>query len=461
MHDIEEPFIGCKEIPRASYHYKFRQYLLAIVCMLQSLCAGSAFSFSSVLATSEISFNTTQYSWIASIPTLSILPMVLTAGWILNWIGRRFALALTIIITLISWTMLFFSQTYELMFVSRLLSGIYTGLAYPIMLVYLAEITDPKIRPQCLTSVPFGCNLGIMLTQLLGSFVHWRTLAMLVCVLPVINMAILLYIKDSYVWLLNKNRVDEAKKAFTWFRGTGHTQKSEFLSILDMEICKISSVKQKIKQCFKMSFIKPFLLTSLLFLTSELSGDGAVIFYTSNIIKTITKNADAQFYSNLVLNALRVIATFLSTILFNRFSTRSVLIFSGYSLALSLGNFSLFMYLSRVYPENTHYPVVCLVLIIANVMFFGLGVGPGPTVICGEIYPSVLREIGGALSSFVLFGTLFVIVKAMPYLFELVHHECIFLAFAFCTFTGISIIYYVLPNTKNKTLTQLDLVYAS
>lgn len=27
MHDIEEPFIGCKEIPRASYHYKFRQVI--------------------------------------------------------------------------------------------------------------------------------------------------------------------------------------------------------------------------------------------------------------------------------------------------------------------------------------------------------------------------------------------------------------------------------------------------
>lgn len=400
--------------------------------------------------------------FLASIPTLVMLPVVLSAGWMLGLFGRRLSVIMVFITTLLAWLTTYFANSYETLFASRFIAGIFVGGAYPVVVTYMGETTHPRIRAVCLAGVPLGCAVGVLLTQFLGIYLHWRKVALILATFPIYNLLICSYIKESYIWLLNKNRVDEARRAFVWFRGIDIDAKAEFMAALDSKdnvVAINSSIKEKIKFCFSKAFVMPFLLTALLFLTSEFSGDTALIFYTSHIIKIITNDPEAQYYSNLILNILRVIATIASAMLIKRFSIRTVFIATGFCLACSLANISLFLYLSGAYPENKAFPLICLVSVIVNVIFFALGLGPLPTVICGEMYPASVRDIGGALSAFLSFTSLFTIVKLMPHFFVLVNPEFIFLMFACCTLTGVTVMCFVLPNTKNKTLKELENFY--
>lgn len=88
--------------------------------------------------------------------------------------------------------------------------------------VYVTEITHQQIRPMllCLNSV--FVSFGILLTTVLGSYLHWRTVSVCCAGCTVVTFLLTMFVNpESPVWLMNFNKNDyksneDAKRSLSW-----------------------------------------------------------------------------------------------------------------------------------------------------------------------------------------------------------------------------------------------------
>ena len=86
--------------------------------------------------------------------------------------------------------------------------------------VYLGEVAEPSMRG-LLSSIPFvSYSMGIFIVYVLGSTLHWQTVAWLATILPVLSLLSFTLMPESPVWLVRNNRFEEAGDALKWLRGT-------------------------------------------------------------------------------------------------------------------------------------------------------------------------------------------------------------------------------------------------
>lgn len=150
----------------------------------------------------------------------------------------------------------------------------------------MAEVTEPRFRGMLAATGPTSVITGILCQFVMGAFIHWRTVALLSCIMPCFTIIALCFVPESPYWLINKGRIEEARKALAWLRGWVHFDQvaAEFNEIHDGLLSKtkdsddlvIKSIVHKILPYTKRSFIAPFALISFGVLLSNFSGQTAL-----------------------------------------------------------------------------------------------------------------------------------------------------------------------------------------
>lgn len=99
------------------------------------------------------------------------------------------------------------------------LPGIWSGTVSTITPMYLAEISQPKIRGALSTFVQIMTNIGVILEYIVGPYVSYKNLAIISGSLPVAFILTFWYMPESPYWQLMHNRKFYAAKNLAWLRG--------------------------------------------------------------------------------------------------------------------------------------------------------------------------------------------------------------------------------------------------
>lgn len=150
------------------------------------------------------------------------------------------------------------------------------------MLTYVAEVTEPKYRGMLTASGTTCVVIGILVQFVLGTFLKWRTIALVCSVMPVFTIIALFFVPESPYWLLTKNRVKEARKSLAWLRGwvEVHKVSEEFDEIHQSLIQKRHHSEKTTSTQFherfvpytKRTFLVPFALVSATLFVGCFSG---------------------------------------------------------------------------------------------------------------------------------------------------------------------------------------------
>lgn len=79
--------------------------------------------------------------------------------------------------------------------------------------------SEPSVRGILLSMTPIAGSLGNFTVNILGSFLSWRQVSLVVSILPVIIVSAMCFVPESPNWLLSKNRPKSAQKSMQWLRG--------------------------------------------------------------------------------------------------------------------------------------------------------------------------------------------------------------------------------------------------
>lgn len=76
--------------------------------------------------------------------------------------------------------------------------------------VYISEISSPDIRGFLSAIQKVSGHLGVLISYLLGAYLDWRQLAMLVAVAPMMLFLTVIYIPETPSFLVLKGRDEDA-----------------------------------------------------------------------------------------------------------------------------------------------------------------------------------------------------------------------------------------------------------
>lgn len=365
------------------------------------------------------------------------------------------------------------------------------------VLTYVAEVTEPRFRGMLAATGPTSVLTGILSQFVMGAFLKWRTVALLSSIMPTFTIAALCFVPESPYWLIQKGRVEDARKALAWLRGwvTFPEIEKEFSELYDGLQCKkkesddmaIKSIAQRVRPYTKRTFVAPFALISFSILIGHFSGQTALQTYAVQIFRSLKAPID-EYYATIFFGAAElsgamicvfavrytgkrplafvsligcgicflVTATYASIYITPESGTfpnseNATKLLSGNS---SDQNHSLRDIYSRLGGEEFHWLPLSFLLVSA--LFAHAGFRLIPWMMIGEVFPTSVRS--GASG----------IVSGLGYFFGFLTNK-VFLAMvasmtlpgtfwfnSVVSLVGCLILYFTLPETEGKTLFEIE-----
>lgn len=354
--------------------------------------------------------------------------------------------------------------------------------------VFIAETSEPKQRGILLSGAPLAVSIGILISHILGTFLHWRITAGVCGIPPIICVLILIFVYESPIWILSKGNAQGAENAFRWFRGYSEEATNELNNIMNkMSNSNGQNIEEpkitKWQMLCKGSFLKPFLVLNLFFFVQQFCGTNAIAFYSVTILKESVPSVN-EYLATIIIDIVRFIVSVIAVILLKRYGRKYLSVVSAigtacslFLLAICLGFFNFkpseetTIVLNETNLTSTTIETVSsesylyllnylpLVFLISYISFVSIGLVPIPWVLTGELFSKEMRGIGSGGTSCFGFICYFLVVKTSPDLFQSLQNYGTFCFFGTVCVVGCIILQLFLPETKDKTLTEIEAFY--
>lgn len=297
----------------------------------------------------------------------------------------------------------------------------------------------------------------------MGTYAHWKSIALISATLfPLFVFIILSIVPESPSWLLTQNRVKDAEKAFRWLRGHSADAQSELDGLVkkhelrrkeeDASNIEDDSVAKLKINMMKSEFYKPLGIVLLFFFVMQFSGVNSVAFYTVSLMKSIT-GAGNEYLSMILIDTVRVVASFIACILLCLCYRRTLLLVSGVGTSICLVAVGVCMYFNKI---NSNFSWLSLVFLIGYICFISCGLFPLPWVLQGEILQQATRGFSSGVTTCFNFICFFIVVKTFVQLSAAIEIFGVFFVYAIIGLIGTIVLYSILPETKNKTLQEIE-----
>ncbi|KAL5273628.1 hypothetical protein ACFFRR_000395 [Megaselia abdita] len=438
------------------------QILITCAVLLLSAACGMPIGYSAVLlpqlynSSEAIKIDIEMGSWIASVHSLSTPVGSFVSGSIADRFGRKTTLIIAVIPLIIGWTFLAMSQTYTHLLIGRVIAGAAVGILGAPAQVLIAEVAEPKLRSLLIGAPYVSYSIGILIVYLLGSLFHWRIVAWSGLVLPILAAIALFRIPESPAWLVRNNKKNKAFKALLTLRGDETIANRELNDLIVLcENEKNQTTNENIIQlCMQRIAIKPLLIVNIFNVLQLFSGTFLVVFYANDIISEFGGDVDAN-KASVLTSVVRVACTTLFCFLLLIIRRRTILNVSGLGSGISCLALGFYL-MTRINEPRTEFDIyfasICMILYIA----FNTPLMVIPGVMIGELFPGKIRgRIGGwifALFNVLLFG----LTKVFPLVKTVIKTHGMFIMFGVGSLLAWVFIFFTLPETKGKQLTEIE-----
>lgn len=166
--------------------------------------------------------------------------------------------------------------------------------------------------------------------------------------------------------------------------------------------------------------------------------------------------------NTIIVGTVNFIATLLSVFLIDRLGRRILLLLSITIMAFSLVALGLFFFLQDVNPEVAEnlgwLPLTSLCMYIIS---FALGFGPIPWLMISELYSKDINAIASPLTGFVNPCLTFLVSSTFNMLSRAIGTGPTFWIYAGWCFVGIFYVFFMVPETKGKSLAEIQQMLAN
>lgn len=345
----------------------------------------------------------------------------------------------------------------------RILCGFTSGASIIIGSVSIGEYSSPNNRGIFLNLKTACVCIGSTIIHALGHFYNWRTLALIALVPSIVSFAIICTWVESPAWLAAKKRFEESEKAFLWLRGDSEQSRRELHELIKVQkdqpvvtrTFRNSSI-EFLKIFTKKDFMKPLFIITVGFVLLEFSGRHIFPAYAAEIILEVIEDKSQAFYYTLAIDIIISVSATLSSVVVKVVKRRLMLFSSGFASVIVLACVCTYLYLTDHELLSNDNPWIPVSLFILYFILANQGCTPIPIALLGEIFPLEHRSAGSSVSGILLSIILNVGLLVTPYLMASVKVYGTFAVFTGITALCLLILYFILPETKDRTLQEIE-----
>ncbi|NXB33656.1 GTR5 protein, partial [Eulacestoma nigropectus] len=355
------------------------------------------------------------------------------------------------------------AKTFEVIILSRVIMGIFAGLASNVVPMFLGEMSPKNLRGAIGVVPQLFITIGILAAQILGlnsifgNAKGWPVLLGLTGIPSLIQLLALPFFPESPRYLLiQKGNEEQARRALQRLRGWEN---------VDDEIEEMYQEDRSEKEEGQFSVLSLCTFRGLrwqlisivvMMMGQQLSGVNAVFYYADRIFKSAGVDSSSIQYVTVSTGAINVVMTLLAVFIVESLGRR-ILLLAGFVLcSASCAVLTLALNLQSTVSWMSYLSIVSVIVYIIG---HAIGPSPIPAVMITEMFLQSSRPaafmVGGSvhwLSNFTV-GLVFLYMEAGlgPYSF------LIFCAICLATMVYI---FFIVPETKNKTFMEINRIMA-
>ena len=380
----------------------------------------------------------------------------LLCGPVSDRIGRRRTILGTAVVFAIAslWAALVPSAEY--LIAARVMLGIAVGAASVIVPLYIAEAAPPKIRGRLVATNQLMITIGILgayLTNALFAYDGgWRWMFAL-GMIPAIALGIgMMFLPETARWLINKGRDEEALAVLMRLRDP-ETAQRELDDAITMRESGGSDRRFKLRD-LSQRWVRPALIAGIgVSVLGQASGVNTVIYYAPSVFHDTGLGRSSAILATAGIGVVNVIMTIVGMVLIERAGRKRLLIAGFAVMAASLVVLGAALGPFADSGASGYIAVICLAVYIAA---FAVSVGVVVFVLPSEVYPLAIR--GAAMSTTLVanWGMNFIVSLTFLSLLQILGSGITFWMYAGVCVLGILYAVFLVPETKGKTLEQLE-----
>lgn len=398
------------------------------------------------------------WSWIGSVVTIGAALVCLVIGTIIQTIGRKLTMLLLVVPFTIGWALVIFASNVPMLLVGRFLLGISGGAFCVAAPTYTAEIAQSDIRGTLGSYFQLMMVIGILFVYVVGAYVSVLALSIICGVIPLIFGATFVFMPETPLYLVSKGRKEEAAKSLKWLRGNEYDY-SEELAGMQQQHEDDRANKVSVIQALKRRATKKAIVISLgLMFFQQMSGINAVIFFTRDIFRAANTGIEPSL-ATIIVGIMQVIAVFVSSLVVDRAGRRLLLLPSIIVMTICTIILGGYFYAKDTSPESVaHLGVIPIVSLSVFIILFSLGFGPIPWMMMGELFANDIKGIAGSVAGAFNWTLAFLITSTFVPMKNTFGDGPTFWVFAAFCVVGTVFTFFVVPETKGKSLNEIQLM---
>ena len=253
--------------------------------------------------------------------------------------------------------------------------------------------------------------------------------------------------------------------ALAWLRGGANNAKVELNQLIEHIENEKSNRNHKSQSILSIiqqpSVLKPLILINVFNVLQILSGTYLIVFYAVDIITEICNFGDSMDISTMqsaVITALiRLLLTIVYCYLLLKCGRRSLYLTSCFCSGISSLVLAVFLYIKGDSPKSLND-----LLFIGTVLLLYISFNTAcmliPGIMVGELLPLQVRHWSGMI--FTVFNLMmFGIAKLFPIIKFWIRSRGLFVVFGISSLLASLLFYFLLPETKNRTLKDIEEYY--
>ncbi|KAG8272037.1 hypothetical protein J6590_050942, partial [Homalodisca vitripennis] len=194
-----------------------RLYFSVAILNLAYIICGTTYAWSSpVLMKLELSDG--EGSTVASALSLGMILGPSVCGAVLDRLGRKGTLGLGMGFMSGSYLLLTVVSSVSLLSIGRAMAGVSNGIAFTVVPVYIAEISEDAVRGFLNTQGHIAFSSGSLLVYSIGPFVSYAALHYMMLGMCLLFFLLFFYLPDSPHSLVIKHEVTRARETLVWLR---------------------------------------------------------------------------------------------------------------------------------------------------------------------------------------------------------------------------------------------------
>ena len=372
-------------------------------------------------------------------------------------------MALGQFICLLGWIVSYIAHTYNHLIIGRCVVGAGIGILVSTTTIYLSEISLIRIRGMLSMMNILNSRLFVAASLVCAAIVPFNYLIMIEAVPCCLFLVIgTLFLPESPIWYTKKNRIEDARKSLEWLRGSNYDCQEE-LEEMETILSNKQDWKESLKEASQRKFLLPILMMVVIMTIQPFCGITMLAMYSLDLFKR-TQVEYNNYILSIMTSSLCTTGYLISSYLTKKVPRKVHFIVSGLVLAGNLFLAGIIIKLKETSgPEDQAiqwlsqnvFPI-CIVL---SGLCYGLGVGPVPFALLGEVLPQKIKAVASSLILTLRYTSIFMNLKFFP--------ECastfgvpMVLWFYCSTCLLISMIaFFIMPETRGKTLTELSVLF--